>query len=56
MKVKQTNFDTFNNYSTIILLIIENPSVRIWSNRFQMVMINYTVKTHIYEPRISRSG
>ena len=33
--------DIFNNYSTIILLS-KNPSVKIWSNKFQMVMINYS--------------
>ena len=29
-------------YSTIILLIIKNPFVKIWSNKFQTVMINYS--------------
>ena len=43
MKVEQTNFcDTFSNYSTIILLTTKNPPVKIWSNKFQMVMINYS--------------
>ena len=29
-------------YSTIILVIIKNPFVKIWSNKFQIVMINYS--------------
>ena len=42
-EVEQTNFcDTFSNYSTIILLTTKNPPVKIWSNKFQMVMINYS--------------
>ena len=44
MEVEQTNFvirliitvQYFNNYST------NNPSVKIWSNKFQTVMINYS--------------
>ena len=42
-EVEQTNFcDTFSNYSTIILLTTKTPPVKIWSNKFQMVMINYS--------------
>ena len=40
-EVEQTNFcDTFSNYSTI--MTTKNPPVKIWSNKFQMVMINYS--------------
>ena len=42
MEVEQTKFcDTCNNYSTKLLYywLARNPSVKIWSNKFQMVMI-----------------
>ena len=44
MEVEQMNFVTLliKFYSTIILLIIKNPFVKIWSNKFQIVMINYS--------------
>ena len=44
MEVEKTNFVTRDNYSTKLLyyLLARNPSVKIWSNKFQMVMINYS--------------
>ena len=43
MEVEQTNFVT---HLIIIVqlyyLLSKNPSVKIWSNKFQMVMINYS--------------
>ena len=43
MEVKQTNFVT-HLITTVQLYycLSKNPSVKIWSNRFQMVMINYS--------------
>ena len=43
MKVKQTNF-VIHLIITVQLyyLLSKNPSVKIWSNKFQMVMINYS--------------
>ena len=43
MEVKQTNFVTH----LIITVqsyywLSKNPSIKIWSNKFQMVMINYS--------------
>ena len=35
--------DIFNNYNTILYYwLSKNPSVNIWSNKFQMVMTNYS--------------
>ena len=43
LEVEQTNFVT---HLIIIVqlyyLLSKNPSVKIWSNKFQMVMINYS--------------
>ena len=43
MEVEQTNF-VANLIITVQLyyLLSKNPSVKIWSNKFQMVMINYS--------------
>ena len=39
MEVEQTNFvDTVNDY----FWLSKNQSVKIWSNKFQMVMIKYS--------------
>ena len=42
MEVEQMYFVShyFNYYSTIYYWLSKNPSVKIWSNKFQMVMIN----------------
>ena len=39
MEVEQTNFVT---HLIITVQLSKNPSVKIWSNKFQMVMINYS--------------
>ena len=43
MEVEQTNFVT-NLIITVQLYyrLFKNPSVKIWSNKFQIVMINYS--------------
>ena len=43
MEVEQTNFVT-QSIITVQLYygLCKNPSVKIWSNKFQMVMINYS--------------
>ena len=43
MKVKQTNF-VIHLIITVQLyyLLSKSPSVKIWSNKFQMVLINYS--------------
>ena len=44
MGVEQTNFVTYLIIITVQLYywLSENPSVIIWSNKFQIVMINYS--------------
>ena len=45
MEVKQANFVTHLIITVQLLLyywLSKNPSVKIWSNKFQMVMINYS--------------
>jgi len=39
IEVEQTNFVT---HLIITVQLSKNPSVKIWSNKFQMVMINYS--------------
>ena len=43
MEVEQTNFVTDLIISAqLYYWLSKNPSVKIWSNEFQMVMINYS--------------
>ena len=43
MKVEQTNFVAHLIITVqLYYLLSKNPSVKIWSNKFQMVMINYS--------------
>ena len=43
MEVEQTNFVTNLIISAqLYYCLSKNPSVKIWSNEFQMVMINYS--------------
>ena len=43
MKVEQTNFVTHLIITVqLYYWLSKNPSVKIWSNKFQMVMINYS--------------
>ena len=43
MEVEQTNFVTDLIISAqLYYCLSKNPSVKIWSNEFQMVMINYS--------------
>ena len=43
MEVEQTNFVTQSIITVqLYYCLCKNPSVKIWSNKFQMVMINYS--------------
>ena len=43
MEVEQTNFETHLIITVqLYYWLSKNPSVKIWSNKFQMVMINYS--------------
>ena len=43
MKVEQTNFVTHLIITVqLCYLLSKSPSVKIWSNKFQMIMINYS--------------
>ena len=43
MKVEQTNFVTHLIITVqLYYLLSKSPSVKIWSNKFQMIMINYS--------------
>ena len=43
MEVEQTNFVTHLTITVqLYYLLCKNPSVKIWSNKFQTVMINYS--------------
>ena len=44
MEVKQTNFVThlIIIVQELYYLLSKNPSVKNWSNKFQMMMINYS--------------
>ena len=43
MEVEQKNFETYLIITVQLYNILsKNPSVKIWSNKFQMVMINYS--------------
>ena len=43
MKVEQTNFVTHLIITVqLYYLLSKRPSVKIWSNKFQMVMISYS--------------
>ena len=44
MEVDQTNFVTHLIITVeLYYWLSKNPSVKIWSNKFQMVMINYSI-------------
>ena len=43
MEVEQTNFVTHLIITVqLYYLLSKSPSVKIWSNKFQMIMINYS--------------
>ena len=43
MKVEQTNFVTHLIITVqLCYLLSKSPSVKIWSNKFQMIMITYS--------------
>ena len=44
MEVEQTNFVTHLIITELLIYyrLSKNPSVKIWSNKFQMVMIDYS--------------
>ena len=44
MEVEQTNFVTHSIITVqSYYLLSKNPSVKVWSNKFQMVLINYSM-------------